>query len=340
MKDNMSEKEKKLYKFLIIILKISLSVLLLLLISVVVIGITKSEKRDREIAKIQQEQNKQLDKTEQTSQTQTTQQPDSTTKADSTSEMTESENAYWETATPYVLEILNNNKSIIEILNSKEKESNWQDTVDSLAQKIIENGDYLENLQYTDDTKTIGTLVQLFGYNISHAYENYMEGVANSDPEKIEFYQMDYKTAMCQFNEINFYSTYGVEILKQLENDIKNIVGEHTFNSIQLSSGANYLFVRLNKELFENKKVLRDDCLLSVNDTLEMLSKNSYYNYLDLEIKIDCDVVDSYGQKKELVVMDVRLNSDTRSKINFENFSWINIPDIADSYRYFFENNM
>lgn len=337
MKDNMSEKEKKLYKFLIIILKISLSVLLLLLISVVVIGITKSEKRDREIAKIQQEQNKQLDKTEQTNQNQATQQPDATTKTDSTTGMTESENAYWETAAPYVLEILESNQ---DIMDSLKKGENWNDTVNSSTQKIIENGDYLENLQYTDDTKTIGTLVQLFGYNISHAYENYMEGVANSDPEKIEFYQMDYKTAMCQFNEINFYSTYGVEISKQLEEDVKKVVGIGFDSAGLTASGTNFVFVTFNKELFENKKVLRDDCLSSVNDILEMLSQNQHYNYLDLAVKIDCDVIDSYGQEKKLTIMDVRLNSDTCSKINFENFSWSNIPDIADSYRYFFENNM
>lgn len=328
MKDNMSEKEKKLYKFLIIILKISLSVLLLLLISVVVIGITKSEKRDREIAKIQQEQNKQLDKTEQTSQTQTTQQPDSTTKADSTSEMTESENAYWETATPYVLEILNNNKSIIEILNSKEKESNWQDTVDSLAQKIIENGDYLENLQYTDDTKTIGTLVQLFGYNISHAYENYMEGVANSDAEKFQSYQMDLNTAIAYINEINFYSTYGVEISKQLENDIKSLVGEYTFNSVSLSSDSNYLTIVLNIDDLEDKKALKNSSLMTVYDVLKKLSQNEKYNYLTVNLGIQC----KFSNGTQSLIMIVEFSSQKRLEINFDDISWINIPELADKY--------
>lgn len=251
--------------------------------------------------------------------------------------MTENENTYWNLAEPYVLEILKNNKSIIELYNSNQKEDNWHDNFISLAQKIIEDGNYLETLQYADDTKTIGDLVQLFGYNISRAYENYIEGITNSDTEKIELYQMDYKTAMCQLNEINFYSINGIEITKQLEEDVKRIVG-NSFDSAGLTaSGANFLFVRLNKELFENKEVLRNDCLLSVNDILEMLSKNPLYNYLDLTVKIDCNIVDDYGQKKELVVMEVELNSDTRNKLNFENFSFKSIPNIADSYKYFFD---
>lgn len=315
MKKDMTEEEKKRYKFLLMILKILIGVLILVLVAAVVTGIRESEKKEKEEAKIQQQDDK-LEKT--------TQQTKSKTETQITG-TTESEKAYLQLATPYISEILKNNQ---DIMNSQQKGDNWNDTINQLAQKIVESGDSLENLQYADDTKTIGTLVQLFGYNISHGYENYIEAFTNSDTEKLEFYQMDYKTAMCQLNEINFYSTHGVEISKQLEKDIKALLGEHIFNNITLSSGTDYVTIVSNIDYLEDEKALKNSSLMTAYDILKYLSKNQYYNYLTVNLGTQCQFEDG----TQSLIMIVEFSSQKRLEVNFDDISWINIPEIADKY--------
>lgn len=252
--------------------------------------------------------------------------------------ITEAEKEYHQNAIVYINKILEEVPQVSSILNAETKGDNWIEDVKVLANDIIDNGKQLQELEYTEETKTIGDLTQLFGYAITSSYENLLEGIEPLNQEKLEDWQMDLKQAISYYSELNFYANNGIIISQQMMADTQKILGKTVCESSGLaSSGNNDWYIILNQTMFDDKDVLRNQCLLYVYDIMKLYSEKKEYGYLNLIIQINADVIDSSGQEKEITLMGVNLTSATMAQLDVQNISWENIPEIADSYRYVYD---
>lgn len=76
--------------------------------------------------------------------------------------------------------------------------------------------------------------------------------------------------------------------------------------------------------------MIRTSILSGISKTLKELK--DIPEVVDVTFKVTFPMVDKFGNQSEQVVVQTTFLKATRDKINWSNFSYSNIPDIADSY--------
>lgn len=126
------------------------------------------------------------------------------------------------------------------------------------------------------------------------------------------------------------------------ENDIKNLIinmlGETTNTGEERVEGVVYNevdtdpYIGLNLHSDENvtAKLARSGMLRDTLKIMETLRDNGYSGkfYVDWRLPL----TDKYGNTEPGKVMSINISAENFSKINFDNFDYLNLPDIADGY--------
>ncbi len=243
------------------------------------------------------------------------------TKNESNHTTSEDEKIYYEQVKPYIDIILSD-------FNIKRTS---RDEGFEFAQKLIDNGSILENSS-NNDIKPLSDLVGLFGFYIRLSGEHLYNALSTGSQEELENFNMEVNTANCYLHEFSFYYNNGILLQEQIEKDIKNQVGEKSVDRVAISSGGSSLGVFIKEEIIQDDlHSTKNLAYMRIYGLLEMLSKNSYYDYLDVIIKLQ-DTVQVDGEDKNFVFMQIEFSAETRKSIDFDNFYWIQIPDVADNY--------
>lgn len=238
----------------------------------------------------------------------------------------EAEIKYLERASAYIEDIYKQSSEVTAVFNSQTKDENWAEDTKAIAKNIIENGNILRNLEYDDDAKTLGDLIQLFGYTVAHSYENYIEGIETSDKEKLMDWKLSLDEASGYNNEFRFYLQNGSTVSEQLNEDIYALENDN-FDIAGVTYGFSNASIMLKIDYSSNKDELRENCFRLTSEVLKMLSEKEGYNYLNVSIDIQSSLPEG-----EFKAMQTSFSSQTRSKLNFDELSIYEIPDIADSY--------
>ena len=245
--------------------------------------------------------------------------------------ITEDEKRYYEQAKPYIDTILSDFNVLNELAEQQNRDETWKVEMSELAQKFIEDGLNLENLSNNESARPLSDLAGLFGVNIKFAGENLSDWLSGGNQEDYEDWEMCVNDANCYLQELNFYYITGVTLQEQLENDIKAQVGEEFVDSISISSGGSVLGILIKQKILEDTDSTKSLSHMEIYDLLKMLSKNPYYNYLDIIIKLQ-DTIQINGEDKNFIFMEAKFSTETRKNIDFNNISWSQIQDIADNY--------
>ena len=78
------------------------------------------------------------------------------------------------------------------------------------------------------------------------------------------------------------------------------------------------------------KKMIKEGMWLGATQTLTDLK--SVTGIQNIVFDITFPMQDKYGNEFQDVVMKISISAETRSKINYDNFLYTNLPDIADAY--------
>lgn len=240
--------------------------------------------------------------------------------------MTKKEEDYYKDATVYIQKISQDMDLFSSVFHTETKGEQWIKDLKKIANRMIDNGEILRDLEYTEEAKKIGTLVQGFGVTTSDAYQKFIDGVENSDKKKLEEWQFVLEGVTSYYNEINYYSEYGFTISEGLEQDLKKAF-EDSFESIYVLSGTNQLSVILKVEYNEDKMVLKNNCLQKVQETMQLLSQKESYHYFDVTVAIQSSL--SEGNFKAVQAV---FSAKKRSQLDFDNISVDRIPVKADFY--------
>ena len=123
----------------------------------------------------------------------------------------------------------------------------------------------------------------------------------------------------------------GTEIEETQEEVIKNILLKHVkdeeIEDIMLT-GDNSTRIIMKRKIASGS-LGKKDLLLKSKEILEDLSKTEL-EFINLEWK--AEFKDKYGELSYNPVMRIDMTKDTLDKINWENFDYKNIEDIADDY--------
>lgn len=241
--------------------------------------------------------------------------------------LTDEEQKYFDEVLPTINLITGDIKKIIEY------KSDSHENLDLLLQEVIDKGNYLAELKSNDNIKIIRDLVNLYGYTNARACEKFLEAKKNNDKESLKFAIEGISEATNYLHELRFYSVYGEEIRNNIDEDIKELVGESNYNGITLYSGTNNLLIIFNVDYSNDMTVLKNNSLMKINDILIKLDENEYYNYLNTTIGVQTKVKDNNGELKNWIIVTSIFESNTRNKIKFNNTTWKDIPNIANEYQ-------
>ena len=105
--------------------------------------------------------------------------------------------------------------------------------------------------------------------------------------------------------------------------------GEDNFISVNCVPENNFVLIKAKgKDSLTSSSSLKST-YLSMNNILKSLSNLSDY---DVAFNIVYAMKDTYGNITEPIVIKATYTAETRNKINWDNFSWKNVPDIADEW--------
>jgi len=110
---------------------------------------------------------------------------------------------------------------------------------------------------------------------------------------------------------------------------IKGVVGEENLITFNYVPANNFALIKFKgSENFSNDLTIKG-MYLDISDILKELQD-------DIDVNVDFNVVypmvDKYGNVSEDIVIKATFNIDTIKAINFENFIYSNIPDVADEW--------
>lgn len=254
-------------------------------------------------------------------QTQATQQPETTSETVKDVQMqrgmTEAEQAYFLQAKPNIEQIITDINSVTEIITNASDINVWKEAI-PYAENCIKLGGELENLQGTEESKVISELVQLFGYNVRHGYENFIESLETANTEKLQdWFQINMKDIFICLYEVGAYAQEGKTIQEQMKEEMRDLLNEEEIESIVFLSGSNFVTFQLEASDTSTG-------LIKIYEILSLMAKKEFYEYLDI----------SFGVKNNdgFVFLKVDMTSQTRNQIDFDTFEWVDIPETADSY--------
>ena len=181
-----------------------------------------------------------------TEQTQTTQQAETTKDIQTQKGMTQAEQEYFLQAKPSIEQIITDINSINKIVTTNTNDINaWKEAI-PYAENCIKLGGELENLQGTEESKVISELVQLFGYNVRHGYENFIESLETANTEKLQdWFQINMKDIFICLYEVGAYAQEGKTIQEQMKEEMRDLLNEEEIESIVFLSGSNFVTFQL-----------------------------------------------------------------------------------------------
>lgn len=118
------------------------------------------------------------------------------------------------------------------------------------------------------------------------------------------------------------------------EEGIKDFVGEiidsKRIDNVEYNKDDKELKLSLTASDNLTSNMIRGNMLMDSESILEKLTSEGFIGTIDIEWKFN--VVDKYGEEYKSRVMEVVMEEPTIDKINFDNFSRDNIPNVADDY--------
>jgi hypothetical protein len=107
--------------------------------------------------------------------------------------------------------------------------------------------------------------------------------------------------------------------------DNKDSIVQLTFNK---DNGNLFIAVFAHDNLTE--KMIKEGMWMDVSNVLKSLKDNK--DIKNISFNIVMPLQDAYGNSSNETVMKLTFSESTRSKINWDNFLWSNIPKIAEDY--------
>ena len=121
------------------------------------------------------------------------------------------------------------------------------------------------------------------------------------------------------------------KLIKELLGDTSN-TGEKRVEKVVYNEVDTSPYIGLNLHADENitVKLARSGMLKDTLEIMKALNKEGYKGkfYVDWRLPL----TDKYGNTEPGKVMSINISAENFSKINFDNFDYLNLPDIADGY--------
>lgn len=169
-----------------------------------------------------------------------------------------------------------------------------------------------------------GCLVLIVGVAFAMPY---IKGCVDSGFEAVERQQ---EQAAIAEKQLDVEKPKGTE--ERLRHDIAEALGTSNRNreraTIDVAGGRITVLVAFNDNLTEG--MIQSGMQIDIADTLKAVSQSGY-NFSDIIIRGTFPLVDKFGNSRETEVLQAEYSKSTVSRINWNNFLFDNVFDIADS---------
>lgn len=108
----------------------------------------------------------------------------------------------------------------------------------------------------------------------------------------------------------------------------KDIYGEDELLSVEYMDGVNVAVIKVKSD--HTPGLMRNKTLTSTTKLLKELKNVAELKSVD--VNVISTLTDQYGNKSDDKVMSISVSRAVIDKINFDNFNYKNLPDIADDY--------
>lgn len=114
--------------------------------------------------------------------------------------------------------------------------------------------------------------------------------------------------------------------------EVAKKVAAKKFDSVQVTFNEQTGHILVTAAGRDNltQNMIHDGMMIGITDSLKGIKDVKAIK--DASFNITFPMVDKFGNESESIVMKASLSADTRIKINWENFTFSNLPKIADSY--------
>jgi len=118
---------------------------------------------------------------------------------------------------------------------------------------------------------------------------------------------------------------------EKIKDTVISVTGKKGYRSHKFDSNA--LKIQINSQGNFTKNMVLKGTYMDMLGIVEKIQKESLFNGAD-EVKIAfyTEFTDMYGKMSEEVLVEIGMNKDTISKIEFENVLHTNVPTLADYY--------
>ncbi|GIO33207.1 hypothetical protein J2TS6_43480 [Paenibacillus albilobatus] len=123
---------------------------------------------------------------------------------------------------------------------------------------------------------------------------------------------------------------YLTSVISQVFGDINDFNNEKSLKSLSFNENTKNVTVKIYGKDNLTKNLVKKSMWLNITETLKLLNKNDQFN--NIQFIMLFPLTDIYGNKTYDPVMKISLSKNTRSKVNYDEFIFSNIPKIADSY--------
>ena len=118
--------------------------------------------------------------------------------------------------------------------------------------------------------------------------------------------------------------------VKTPEDIVKKVIGKDRIVEINKNDQNGHLLVRFKgSENLTNKTTVKG-FLMDIRDLLKNLKSDS--SVQTFAFNVTYPLVDNYGNESEDIVIKAEFSRETVDKINFDNFDFNKIPEVADEY--------
>lgn len=129
---------------------------------------------------------------------------------------------------------------------------------------------------------------------------------------------------------LNNPEKYAVQALHKVFGETNSFDDNDSISRIIYDKNKQSLYIEVfgHDNIFSG--LIKDGMIIDTSEFLEDIK--DYDKIKDININILFPMVDKFGNSENVIVMKFKLTAETRNKINWENFDYNNLPDIADDY--------
>ena len=122
------------------------------------------------------------------------------------------------------------------------------------------------------------------------------------------------------------------DITEEITAIVKKEFGEENFDFINYATYNDFLMVKTKGKENLTSSMTVKGMYMSMAKVLEELSALSELENINIAFNITYPLKDKYGNASDVIVIKATYNHESRIKIDWDGFSWENIPDVADEW--------